>query len=167
MKSNYTFKRIMALAIDWLVICVYLAVLALVMLSFYLLAFGEIPEMNQITSQLIATFTTVLPVIIFSTIYEIKSPYGSIGKKVMKLKTVHHKNKTISAIIRNILKFLPWQLGHMSVIDGIYGDFNHVYPLILYGLSIGLALLYVLQVVFTKKHQHLADVISNVTVVVI
>jgi len=56
--------RIKELVIDWLVICVYLIILAIISVSFYMIVFKGIPKVAEIQSQLIATITSVIPIII-------------------------------------------------------------------------------------------------------
>ncbi len=48
----------------------------------------------------------------------------SIGKQKAELK-LYYTNKTFgSSLVRNVIKFLPWQLGHMGAIRGIYTNFD-------------------------------------------
>ena len=69
MRSIVT-KRLLALVIDWLTICGYLIVLALVMFGIYLFVLDGIPEFTALQSQLVATFTTVVPVVAWFTVKE-------------------------------------------------------------------------------------------------
>lgn len=67
--------------------------------------------MNELQSQVMALFTSVIPIImIFS--YMDYSKDGSIGKRKAGLKLVYKHKSFKSSLIRNIIKFLPWQLGH-------------------------------------------------------
>lgn len=164
MRIKYIKKRILALLIDWFLICLYLIILGGITISIYLFFFGRIPEFSMLQSQFVAAITSVIPVCIYSIFFEINSDFGSYGKKKMGLITVHESQRFFSVILRNILKFLPWQLAHMGVIGGIYTDFQSFFALMLLVLSIGLGILYIMQVIITKNHQHLPDLISNTVI---
>ncbi|WP_218121436.1 hypothetical protein [Alkalibacterium thalassium] len=68
-------------------------------------------------------------------------------------------------MIRNTLKFLPWQFGHMSTIYGIYYGFDSLFPVIYLMLSIGLAGKYIVMAFTRKDGRHLADLIAGSMVV--
>ena len=64
--------RIRELVIDWLVICIYLIMLVIISISFYMIVFKGIPKVSEIQSQLIATITSVIPIIIIFSILDLK-----------------------------------------------------------------------------------------------
>lgn len=158
-------KRLLALAIDWLTICGYLIVLALLMFLFYIFVLDGIPELSALQTQLIATFTTVVPVIAWFTIKEAQIPFAALGKREMELTIKYRGNPWTGALTRNVLKFLPWQLGHMSVIDGMYNGWESPLTMTMYLVSIFLALTYVAQVVITPSHRHFPDLVAGARVV--
>ena len=49
--------RIKELVIDWLVICIYLIMLAIIAIAFYMIVLKGIPKVTELQSQLIATIT--------------------------------------------------------------------------------------------------------------
>lgn len=98
--------RIKELIIDWLVICIYLIMLAIISISFYMIVFKGIPKVTELQSQLIATMTSVIPIIIIFSILDFRR--GSIGKQKVRLKLYFKKREFKYSIIRNIVKFLPW-----------------------------------------------------------
>src|SRR5690554_6418013 len=109
--------RLKELLIDYLVILAYLVVLFIVNVAIMLFVFKGMPAYSETQSQLIATFTSVIPIIlIFSYLDFYKS--GSIGKRVTGLKLVYEKKTFGSSLLRTVIKFLPWQLGHIGVIHG-------------------------------------------------
>lgn len=154
-------NRLKALFIDWLYICGYLVVLALVMVSIYLFILQGIPEFTALQTHLVATFTTVVPAIAWFTWQEAQTSFASPGKREFGLRLEYRGDPWRSALIRNTLKFLPWQLGHMGVIDGMYNGFESSVPTIILLASIFLGLTYVMQVVITPSHRHLPDLISG------
>ena len=109
--------RIKELVIDWLVVCIYLIILAIISILFYIIVFKGIPKVTELQSQLIATITSVIPIIIIFSILDFKR--GSIGKQKLGLKLYFKERKFKYSVIRNIVKFLPWQIGHMATIHGI------------------------------------------------
>lgn len=157
-------QRITALLIDWLTICGYLIVLAGVVTASFFIFWGEIPEMTALQSQLVATFTTVIPAIGWYTYAESRPPFASFGKRKQNLHVRYRYNAVFSALIRNIFKFLPWQFGHMAVISGMYNNFESTGTIIVYLMSIFLALTYVLQVLVTPSHRHLGDLFAGARV---
>lgn len=166
MKNGAGIKlRLKALFIDYLCILAYLIILFIFSISFYKLVLKAIPEFTETESQWISFLTTVLPITIYFIIKESKKPYASFGKKKVGLKIVYNSSPIKSSIIRNILKFLPWQFGHISVIRGIYTGFDSIFVFIFYGLAIVLPIIYILMVIFRKDHRHLPDLFSGSWVV--
>mgnify|MGYP000937102284 CR=1 FL=1 len=160
MKNANLGLRIKALLIDYLYIIVYLAELFGLAMAVYFWFFKGIPEFTQIQSQWIAFLTTVLPITVFFTIMEAGKASATFGKKKVKLKVIYLNNPIMGSLIRNIFKFLPWQLGHMAVISGIYNGFESWYVIILYGLAILLPIVYIAMIAFRKDHRHIPDLLA-------
>lgn len=157
--------RVKELIYDWLFICLYLLGLFSVTMFIYLVIIERIPDFNSLQSQSIATLTTVVPLILIFTIMEGRRPYASYGKRKMNLTVVYKGNPMIGSLVRNSLKLLPWQFGHMSTISGIYNGFDTVFSIVFFSLSMGLSLLYITMAFFSKNNRHLADLIAGSTVV--
>ena len=83
--------RIKELVIDWLVICMYLIMLAIISVSFYMIVLKGIPKVTELQSQLIATITSVIPIIIIFSILDFRR--GSIGKQKVGLKLYFKKRE--------------------------------------------------------------------------
>jgi hypothetical protein len=161
-----TKQRIKALVIDYLFIVLYLIVLFSLTMGFYYLLFDGIPDFTEEKIQWISFLTTVFPITIFFTIKEARKPFASIGKKKVGLTVKYLKNPILGSLIRNILKFLPWQLGHMAVISGIYNGFESYYVMIINSLSILLPIIYIAMVMIRKDHRHIPDFFADSYVVV-
>ena len=157
-------KRLLALVIDWLLICGYLIVLAIVAFMLYLIVWDRIPEFSAIQTQLIAAFTTVVPVTTWFTLKEAQIPFATTGKIQMELTVNYRSDAAKSALIRSVLKFLPWQLAHVGVIHGYYTDFESSTSMLIVLGSLFLALTYVMQVVITPSHRHFPDIIAGARV---
>ena len=69
------------------------------------------------------------------------------------------------SIIRNIIKFLPWQFGHMSTINGIYNDFDTPFSMIFFALSMILSIIYILMAFIRNDNRHLADILAGSKVI--
>lgn len=156
-------NRLIELLVDYLIIIVYLVLLLIVNLGIILFIFKGMPKYTEMQAQLIATFTSVIPIIlIFSYLDYFKN--GSIGKRVSGLKLTYTNQRFSSSLLRNIIKFLPWQLGHVGVIHGIYSDFDMTAIMIANsGTFLGLVLLFM--GLFRKDKRHLGDLIAGTKVV--
>ena len=153
--------RIKELIIDWLVICIYLIILAIISISFYMIVFKGIPKTTELQSQLIATITSVIPIIIIFSILDFKR--GSIGKQKVGLKLYFKKREMKYSVIRNIVKFLPWQIGHMATIHGIYTEFD-IISIILEIIALTLLITMFLMGILRKDKRHIGDIVAGTQV---
>lgn len=153
--------RIKELVIDWLVISAYLIILAIISILFYMVVFKGIPKTTEIQSQLIATITSVIPIIIIFSILDFKK--GSIGKQKAGLKLYFKEKKFRYSVIRNVIKFLPWQIGHMATIHGIYTEFDTI-SIILEIVAITLLVIMFLMGILRKDKRHLGDILAGTQV---
>lgn len=148
--------------IDYLVIIAYLVILLIVNLGIIFFIFKGTPEYTEAQVQLIATFTSVVPIIIIFSYLDYFTK-GSIGKRVSGLKLTYTNHRFSSSLLRNIIKFLPWQLGHAGVIHGMYSDFDMTAIIIANsGTFLGLVLLFM--GLFRNDKRHLADFIAGTKV---
>lgn len=114
MKTSY-WNRLAALLIDFLVIALYACCLFAVT---YLYTHGEPVQVSPYIGQLIAFFTLTLPVLCFFIYLEYKNKNATPGKLLLKLKVTGHDGKApslSSVVIRNVVKFLPWEIAHAFV----------------------------------------------------
>ena len=153
--------RLKALFFDWLFVSAYLVLLLLVALAFYFVVLGGIPEFTNVQAQLVATFTSIVPIILIFSIMEGSEPFASWGKRKTKLRVVYRDMPMVRSLVRNTLKFLPWQLGHMSTINGIYTDFGTPFSMVFFFLSMTLPIIYILMASIRKDHKHLADLLAG------
>jgi|SRR5690625_1037700 len=155
-------NRLKELVVDYFIIIAYLVMLFIVNLGIFFFIIKGFPDYTEIQAQLIATSTSVIPIIlIFSYLDYFKK--GSIGKKVSGLKLTYTNYKFSLSILRNSIKFLPWQLGHAGVIHGVYNGFDLTAIIIANsGTFLGLILLFM--GLFRKDKRHLADLIAGTKV---
>ena len=156
-----TLSRIKALFFDWLFICGYLILLLILNLITFAVVLDTFPEYTHMGSQLISTFTSVIPIIIIFSFMEGKAPFASWGKRRSGIKVHYGGSPITGAIIRNTIKFLPWQLGHMSTIDGIYHDYTTPSSMLFLTLSLGLFLVLIFMVLAREDGRHLGDLLAR------
>ena len=155
-------KRMIELLFDYLFILAYLALLFLGCMLFYIIFFNGIPEFTEIQSQCLVFFTSVLPITLIFTFLDYTKNV-SFGKAKAGLQLVYKKKTVQASLIRNTIKFLPWQLGHMGSIHGFYSNFD--------GLSISLsisatllAVLLLVMTLFRKDKRHIGDLLAHTLV---
>lgn len=153
-----TKTRLKELFIDYLVILAYLFVLLLINLFIYWVIIGHVPEFNQWQSQFIATFTSVIPIVLIFSYLDYRG--GSIGKKRSGLYLYYEKLTYGNSLLRNMIKFLPWQLGHSGVIRGIYTDFD-AWSIILTNGSLLLLVIMLGMGLFRKDKRHVGDLLAG------
>ncbi len=157
--------RLKELGIDYLVIVTYLAGLLGVAMAFYQLALGGIPEMTALQAQLIAAVTTVVPAMLGFALLEYRPPFGTYGKRKAGLRVAYRTRVFWRSLVRNIVKFAPWQLAHMGVIEGAYSEFESPMAMVLISVALALAAVLLMMALFRKDKRHLGDILAGTQVV--
>ena len=155
-------KRMIEFLFDYLFILAYLVLLFLSSMLIYIIFFNGVPEFTEIQSQCLAFFTSVLPITLLFTFLDYTNN-GSFGKAKAGLQLVYQKKTVQASLIRNTIKFLPWQLGHMGTIHGVYSEFD----VLSISLSISATLLAVLllaMTMFRNDKRHLGDLLAHTQV---
>lgn len=155
-------KRMIELLFDYLFILAYLALLFLDSMLFYIIFFNGIPEFTEIQSQCLVFFTSVLPITLLFTFLDY-TKNGSFGKSKAGLQLVYKKKTVRASLLRNAIKFLPWQIGHMGTIHGFYSEFDFL-SIILSFLATLLAVALLAMIVFRKDKRHLGDILAHTQV---
>ena len=155
-------KRMIELLFDYLFILAYLALLFLGSMLFYIIFFNGIPEFTEIQSQWLVFFTSVLPITLLFTFLDY-TKNGSFGKAKAGLQLVYKKKTVQTSLLRNTIKFLPWQIGHMGTIHGFYSDFDFL-SIILSNSATLLAVLLLAMTLFRKDKRHLGDLLAHTQV---
>lgn len=155
-------KRMIEFLFDYLFILAYLALLFIVSMLIYIIFFNGVPEFTEIQSQWLVFFTSVLPITLLFTYLDYAKD-GSLGKGKAGLQLVYQKKMIQASLIRNVIKFLPWQLGHMGTIHGLYSNFD-VLSIILSISANLLAVLLLVMTMFRKDKRHLGDLIAHTQV---
>ena len=155
-------KRMIEFLFDYLFILAYLVLLFLGSMPIYIIFFNGIPEFTEIQSQWLVFFTSILPITLLFT-YLDYAKNGSFGKVKVGLELVYQKKTVQASLIRNVIKFLPWQLGHMGTIHGFYSEFD-VLSIILSISATLLAVLLLVMTMFRKDKRHLGDLLAHTQV---
>lgn len=140
--------RVKAFLIDYLVISLYLILLLLINLLLGSI-FSWTYDISHFQAQLVATLSSVLPISFVFGIFEGKKGY-TLGKYLMKIQVSSESKRLVRSVYRNLLKFLPWQLGHMATIYGIYKGIDTIFYLLLI-LSFSLLIIYIFSFAFLSK----------------
>ncbi|MFW0180181.1 RDD family protein [Rothia sp. P5766] len=154
--------RLKELFFDYLLIVTYLALLLAVAMTGYLLVSGGLPSRGELASQVIAFLSSVLPLILIFSYLDYSSA-GSCGKRKVGLKLVYRKKSFKASLIRNSVKFLPWQVAHMGIIHGTYSEFDALSIILMEASIIGAAVLFFMAL-FRKDKRHLGDFLAKTQV---
>ncbi len=117
MVSAGVLKRIAAFALDYLQILAYLSVLLGVGLGIRRLV--GVDFSSPLAADAVAFMTTVLPITVYFASRESSSAQATWGKRRLGLKLVDGENQRSSfgrTLARELLKFLPWQVAHSSLV---------------------------------------------------
>mgnify|MGYP002813209636 FL=1 len=155
-------KRMIELLFDYLFILAYLILLALGSFVYYLISQKGMQQPTEFESQSITFFTSVLPITLIFT-YLDYTKNGSFGKKKAELQLVYEKKTVQASLIRNVIKFLPWQIGHMSTIHSVYSGFDLSYFILCYTSILFLVVLLAMSI-FRKDKRHLGDLLAHTQV---
>lgn len=161
--------RFKAFLMDYLLIFAYL-VLLFILNVFLFPSLQQFFQGSLVAAQLAGFAMVTLPVTVYFVICDSVLGGQSFGKRKARIRTVDTNGNNLSvprAIVRTILKFLPWELSHYLVYRLVTtGDGEmplHYY--VIGGLIYTLIFAYILTAIFTKKKQSLYDLIAKTKVV--
>ena len=114
LKKSIPVLRMLAFMLDWLVLAMWGGtVFGIVMIS----SGGNPPGIgNPWQGQAVSFAVMTLPFILYFALTEASSRRASLGKRIFKLEVVGQSGETLAfgtCLIRNGIKFVPWELGHM------------------------------------------------------
>ncbi len=172
MKNSIVIKRVKSFLIDYLIILIYIGLLLGATLLLSKTFNINLNSFDLVTGQLTGFATLTLPVILYFTLSEWSRHSGTIGKSKFHLQVVSHNcNKAgfWQLLFRNCIKFLPWELAHFFIFSLFQFFRNNSEPpnWILYGLVIsqGLAVIYLLCMIFNKSHRSIYELFSFTRVI--
>jgi len=115
-------RRGLAFALDWLVVVIWGGLLfGTVMIA----TNGNPPPRpaNAWRAQGVGLLTMTLPVTLYFAICESSRMQGSLGKRILGLVVSRDNGGRLSfgsALLRNALKFIPWELGHTVAQQAVF-----------------------------------------------
>lgn len=115
------YRRLLAFAVDWGVFALWAGVIfAIVMLA----TGGEPPQSESPwIAQAIGFVSVTLPFTLYFALCESSRWRASIGKRALGLIAVRRSGEKLSfarALLRNAIKFAPWEFGHTVVQQAIH-----------------------------------------------
>lgn len=172
MQTSIVIERLKAFVIDYLIILIYIGMLfggTILISNYFHIKFDNV---NPVIGELIGFATLTLPVILYFTLSENGKYVGTIGKRKFGLQIISKSLTKASfkqLLLRNCIKFLPWELAHFFIYRLFYfNSLNKTIPdWVLTGLIVsqGLALVYLLCIIFNKSNQSIYELVSRTIVV--
>ena len=172
MKTTIVVKRLKAFLIDYVIILTYLGILLLTSLLISRIFQIGVDKGSPVLGQLIAFVTLTLPVILYFTLSENGKYAATVGKRKFGLCVVSKsftKASLWQLLLRNCIKFLPWELAHFFIFRLFYfNSTGTIVPAWVLAGLIGsqlLAILYLLYIIFSKSKRSIYELFSNTRVV--
>ena len=165
MMNKILYNRILAAIIDYGIIAGY-ALLLFFTTTIFLSTTSIDTRTNPLIGQFINLITLTLPVVAYAYFTEKSAWKGTVGKRYRKLKVVTAQNTSNKSIlVRNLLKYLPWELAHTGVHWSVYFSSNNVetpiWAWIFLVVPQFIAIVYCISIVLSKGHSSTYDHISN------
>ncbi|MEM8857736.1 MAG: RDD family protein [Chloroflexota bacterium] len=165
-------KRIVAFAWDYLVISLYIVILASISTGLIVFVGGGLFPDNPVLWDLISFVTLILPIICYFALQESSIHQATWGKRQAGLIVVSQSGESLTkgqAFLRSLVKFLPWQIAHTSLfqIEGWPLDVQEVSPASTAGLTLVWILvgIYLAAMFFSKSRRTPYDWSANSIVV--
>ncbi|KAF1305205.1 RDD family protein [Candidatus Enterococcus willemsii] len=159
-------RRLLVLGIDYLFILLWAGFLFIIMMSLYYFL-GSIPTFNEWRMNLLS-LTMFGPVFIYSLVTETSNQHATIGKSWMKLVVNSTNNQPIrfrQILVRNIIKYLPWQYAHMLIFRGFALNWElDPFWLGMFVLTYILPISWFVVVVIRKDHRGIHDLVAHTIV---
>lgn len=164
-------KRILAFALDYVLIFVYIALTLAVGFALFLEPLRPVREAlfaTALSTWLIQFLVMTLPVTLYFALCESSVWQGTLGKRKLGLRVVDAAGGRVGlarSLIRSAVKFLPWELGHTVFRRALYN------PQPAWLVNGGIVLIWVLagaylaSMLVSKKRQALYDLVAGTFVV--
>ena len=164
--------RFLAFFIDYIVIIVYAGFLFGIVTLIYSITGETYSNQSPIKGQLIGFLTLTIPVILYFNLMESHKGQATIGKYVFKLKVTNEqfgKPNFKRLLLRNALKFTPWELAHFGVHWILYFSGQDIQPPFWVWLALIfpqiIIVIFTLQICLNKENRSTYEVLSKTRVV--
>jgi uncharacterized RDD family membrane protein YckC len=124
---NPSVRRLLAFAIDYVVIAAYLLILAaasLVVLASSGNAHDQALWADAWSAEIAGFVLLTAPVVLYFAALESSSSGATLGKRVLHLRVVATGGGRLGfgrSLVRSGIKFLPWELAHFTIWQYVYG----------------------------------------------
>jgi uncharacterized RDD family membrane protein YckC len=160
--NKLIFRRLAAFVLDYLIIAAY------ALLVFGLMRILGLADLNltPISRQLLGLIALTLPVFLYFYLMEKSGSRATLGKKAMGISICSiSENIEPKILLRNILKFLPWEIAHAGVHWVVYYSYSeNDVPLWVWLLLIIpqiIMITYLLSIILSRGETSLYDRMAN------
>ena len=112
-------RRLLAYLVDSLIIFAWIAGLTAIGMSWGIEFFDRLdPASTKVFGHAFSFTALTLPVVLYFALTEHSALRASLGKRALGLRVVDADGERIGlnrALIRNALKFLPWEIAHTAI----------------------------------------------------
>ena len=158
--------RFLAFLWDYVPILVYIGLLVLLALAIPVL---QSLFRHPVQADVVAFLILIVPVMLYFALQEGGPQQATWGKRKMGLKVVRMGNARLAtprAMLRSVIKFLPWQLAHTAIYQsqpmGVLPQFA---IWVLFLLAYGLVIIYIVLIWWNPTHRTLYDWVAGSAVV--
>jgi len=168
-------QRILAFALDYLVIGLYIGLITAVSFVIGSLSPDVMSALfsNPASGQLTVFSALTLPVMFYFALTESSPWQASLGKRILRLQVVRQSGDRLSvgqSILRSAVKLIPWELAHACLwrIPGWPLNPAQPPPIIVAGLALVwiIAAAYFISLLMSKSRQTLYDRVAGAVVIV-
>jgi len=125
---------VLAFAVDYLVIAAYLVVLLVASLA--IMASNLVPAWATLWSsawsaELTQSVLLTLPVVFYFALFESSPGGATLGKRALRIRVRAADGQRLGldrALLRSVVKFLPWELAHFTIWHLVYATASHRNP---------------------------------------
>jgi len=123
-KAVFLAKRVLAFAFDYVLVGLYaFGLYVLVTMSGLDKSIGGFIAHAPFRGQLVGFLLLTLPVVFYFVSLEKSSQGATLGKRILRLRVLvdtRGRDAGKAVLIRNVLKFLPWEIAHFGVHQLMY-----------------------------------------------
>ena len=159
-------KRFLAWMVDWSIVAVYGCAVFGIVTALSSMEIITLRAVHPVKGQAIGFFTLTLPVILYCIFTEAGMKHATVGKRIMKIEIMGNPLTTGEIVLRNVIKFLPWEVAHAGVLWINYIKTAET-PIWIWLLLIGpqvLVVIYAMSIVATKGSRSVYDMIAGTRV---
>ena len=162
-------KRLLAFLIDYLLIILWAGFLMGATLLIHKILKLDFSKLSPYTGQAIGFITMTLVVFLYFYLSEKTSYHATIGKRILGISINTIGSKRNSILIRNLIKFLPWELAHTGVHWAIYYSSQNIEPPVWVWIALILpqllVIIYIISIIISKGKTSIYDKIAGTSIV--